>query len=169
MPDMRRSHQTAPASIPDIPVIPDHNSQDKFLVITPGLKIPLQDMQFDYSHASGPGGQHVNTTDSAVQLRFPFSSCTAFTDEIRRRLSTIAKHKINSRGELLISVSQSRSQIQNKKKALQNLKEIVRQALRKPATRKKSAVPAASKKNRLKTKKHQAEKRNLRQTPRMDE
>lgn len=169
MPDIRKSHQPVPGCIPDNPVLPDSDSQDKFLVITLALKIPLQEIQFDYSHASGPGGQHVNTTDSAVQLRFSVSSCTAFSDEIRRRLSTIARNKINTRGELLISVSQSRSQIQNKKKALQNLKEIVRQALRKPATRKNTVVPAASKHNRLQTKKHQAEKRNLRQTPRIDE
>ncbi len=168
MPAPHQSHQSASGGIANT-ALPESDRPDKYLVITPALKIPFLELHYEYTHASGPGGQHVNTTDSAVLLRFNVGSSSAFSPEIRQRLFAVARHKINANGELLITASQSRSQSQNKKKALHNLKEIVLQALRKPKPRKNTAVPAVSKHNRLQAKKNLAEKRKHRQTPRMDE
>jgi len=166
MPDFSQSKPLTPDSMPAVPV---KDSQDKYLLITPAVKIPLHDIQFEYSHASGPGGQHVNTTDSAVLLRFNIRTCSEFSAEIRRKLYSIARRKINLNGELLITASEFRSQKQNKKKALLSLKEIVQQATRETKPRKKTDVPAASKSQRLQAKKNRAEKRKQRKTPSMEE
>jgi len=139
------------------------------LSITPSLKIPLRAISFEFSHASGPGGQHVNTSDSSVQLRFNIDSCAALPQELREQLRSIARRRINGKGELLIKVSDSRSQLQNKKKALQHLEDILRQAMRKTKTRQKTAVPKASKTQRLQVKKKLAEKKRQRKTPLTDE
>lgn len=168
MSDNSQSKFLLPDGVSDA-AIPRKNIQDKYLLVTSAVKIPLHEIQFEYSHASGPGGQHVNTTDSAVLLRFHARSCQALSEEIRMRLQKIARRKMNARGELLITASEFRSQKQNKKKALQNLKELLKQAARKPNRRKRTSVPAASKSQRLQGKKHQAEKRQNRTPPHVDE
>ncbi len=168
MHDTSRSQQSPSGDMPDSSM-PQNDSREKYLLISSAVKIPMQDIQFEYSHASGPGGQHVNTTDSAVLLRFNIIFCSVLSEDIRRRIISLAGRKINARGELLITASEFRSQKQNKKKALQNLKAMLWQAVRKPQTRKKTVVPTASKTQRLQAKKRKAEKRNQRMTPGMDE
>lgn len=74
MPETERS-QSEESPMPENASRCQSAEQKKYLYLSAGLRIPLQDIRFDFSHASGPGGQHVNTTDSAVQLRFNILQC----------------------------------------------------------------------------------------------
>jgi ribosome-associated protein len=163
------SSKDQPSFLPDGASQSDSDSTGQLLSITPSLKIPLREISFEFSRASGPGGQHVNCTDSSVQLRLNIESCSALSQKMRGRLRIIARRKINGKGELLISVSESRSQLQNKRKALQQLEDILREAARKIKRRKKTVVPKASKARRLQGKKKTAEKKLQRQSPSIDE
>ncbi|MFA6930885.1 MAG: alternative ribosome rescue aminoacyl-tRNA hydrolase ArfB [Lentisphaeria bacterium] len=145
------------------------DEQKKYLYLSASLKIPLREIHFDFSHASGPGGQHVNTTDSAVQLRFNILQCQAIPNEIRERLLQSGNAKINARGEIQVCSKEFRSQIRNKKMALDRLRKILLQASKKMKRRKKTAPPTASKEKRLQSKKRQAVKRQKRQAPEMND
>lgn len=167
MPNDSHPHVIRKKQQPDL-LATDDESSEKSLSITSSLKIPAHSIRFSFSHASGPGGQHVNTADSAVLLRFDINSCASLSDEARGKLMLIAGRKINAKGELLLAASESRSQLMNKRQALKNLQEILREAVKKPKQRRDTAVPKHSKEKRLQEKKRHAEKLFRRQLPPLD-
>jgi len=51
------------------------------LVVSPALTIPASELDWRFSRSSGPGGQHVNTSDSRVQLSWNVSESTVISDD----------------------------------------------------------------------------------------
>ena len=134
-------------------------SQD--LVVDDRLLIPAAELCWRFSRASGPGGQHVNSTDSRVELLLDLERCTALGPFRRARLrQRLSAHLVN--GSLRVVVAEERSQWQNRQKALRRLAELLREGLKPdPPSRRQTRPTHASKKRRLNAKKRRGDlKRN---------
>lgn len=115
--------------------------------------IPWEEVVFSVMRSSGAGGQHVNKTNSAVQLRFSVDESIVLTDQQKERLKKKLSHRMTQSGEILIRSEEERDQKRNKENAYKILNELVLEGLKEPKKRiatkpKKSAV-----KKRLETKK----------------
>ncbi len=117
--------------------------------ITPSISIDPSDIQWSFIRASGPGGQHVNKTASAVQLRFKVNPNPHLPPDIRRRLLQIAGHRMASDGTLVIDARRFRSQARNRQDAMDRLIGLIQKAAYPPVRRRKTHLPPASKRRRL--------------------
>jgi len=123
------------------------------LPIRRGLSLPGWSMTEDFVLASGPGGQNVNKTASAVQLRFHPGTTGLFSDQQLRRLMEIAGQRAAKDGSILIQASRHRAQERNREDARERLKQLVLKALEPPPPpRKKTRPTRGSVERRLKAK-----------------
>jgi ribosome-associated protein len=135
------------------------------IAISPTLFIDEGDVSFLATTASGPGGQHVNKTASAVQLRFDLGANTTLPAGVKSRLRALAAGRISSEGLLLISAQRFRSQEQNRQDALERLFELIRQASHPPRPRRATKPTRSSREKRIEQKKRHGEQKRLRQLP----
>ena len=70
--------------------------------ITPEVAIPVAELEFRASRASGPGGQGVNTTDSRVELRFDLAGSPSLAEEAKQRALRRLGQRIDSNGVLRV-------------------------------------------------------------------
>ncbi|MGM0567200.1 MAG: alternative ribosome rescue aminoacyl-tRNA hydrolase ArfB [Bacteroidota bacterium] len=126
--------------------------------------------EFDYqtSGSSGPGGQHVNKTQSRVELRWNFGESERLTEEEKAQISQRLSTRINNQGELLITSQESRSQHVNKEKTREKCFALIEEALKPRKKRKKTKPTRSSKEKRLKKKKAHGEKKRWRKPPSAD-
>lgn len=147
-----------------------HTGRMDDLLVTPGpgaprgLRIPGAELEERFSHASGPGGQGVNTTDSRVQLSLDLATTSAL-DEVQRsralsRLSTKLAGTV-----LTITAAEQRSQRQNRRAARERLGSAVREALAPPVVRRATRPTKGSKRRRLEAKRRRADLKRSRRRP----
>ncbi|MBS3738443.1 MAG: aminoacyl-tRNA hydrolase [Psychroflexus sp.] len=125
----------------------------------------LNEVEFSTALSSGAGGQHVNKTETKVNLSWSVDESDGLLKEEKYRILRRLKHKINKKGYLQLSCSDTRSQHQNKKILINRFKEILNTAIQKPKKRKATKPTKSSIHRRLKNKSHQAQKKSLRQKP----
>ena len=113
--------------------------------ITGSLAIDPEEIQESFVRAAGPGGQHVNTTSTAVQLRFDVRRSPSLPDDVRQRLERLAGRRLTRDGVLILVAQGQRSQLRNREEALARLVELIREATYKPAPRVKTKVSRAAK------------------------
>ena len=120
--------------------------------ITESIELDDGEIQYKFIRSPGPGGQHVNKSATAVQLRFDAVHSTSLPENVRNRLLQTAKNRINSKGILIINANRFRSQDLNRKDALERLAElIVKSAQRlKPRCRTKPTIGSIKKKKEAK-------------------
>lgn len=123
------------------------------LPIDASLTIPGEELWFRASRAGGPGGQHVNTTASRVTLIWKLRTSAALDEEARERLLFRLASRLTDDGELQISVTDSRSQLQNRETARQRLAELVRAARVTPKARRPTRPSKGSQERRIAAKK----------------
>ena len=128
---------------------------------------PDDALEFRFVQASGPGGQHVNKTSSAVELRVTLSALRLRTD-VARRLALQQRGKINKQGELIIQAENFRSQLKNRKDALGRLEQMVRAASQAPKKRIATQPSQTAKRKRVDTKKQRGQTKSQRQKPNLD-
>ena len=126
------------------------------LSINDVLCIPQGDVLARYTRSGGPGGQHVNKTESAVELLWDVSGSNLVTEPMRARLISKLAGAIDSAGVLHVECSTERSQLRNRDEALRKLSRMVRSALVIPRKRKPTRPSAAAKERRLAGKKRDA-------------
>jgi ribosome-associated protein len=131
------------------------------LEITPGLEIDEQEIQMEFIHASGPGGQNVNKVASAVQLRFDTAS-PSLPQDVAERLRKLAGKRLSADGILVLEASRYRSQAQNRQDAIDRFVELVRAATKAPKARRRTQPTAESKRRRLAEKRRRGEIKRLR-------
>jgi len=120
-----------------------------------------------FTRASGPGGQHVNKTESAVQLRFDMAA-SDLAPAIKTRLARLAGSRLTKDGVILISADAERSRERNRAAARERLVALIDAASKRPKPRKKSR-PSLSSVKRQKEKKAVTSKRKaLRKKPGLD-
>ena len=132
--------------------------------ITGTLAIDPVEIHESFIRAAGPGGQHVNTTSSAVQLRFEVRHSPSLPDDVRARLERLAGHRLTRDGVLVLHAQGQRSQKRNREEALARLVELVRAAARPPTKRKPTKPTKASKRRRVDDKKRHGALKSLRRT-----
>jgi ribosome-associated protein len=130
--------------------------------ITAGLSIDPAEIHESFVRAAGPGGQHVNTTSTAVQLRFDVRRSPSLPEEVRQRLERLAGNRLTRDGVLVLQAQGERSQLRNRADALARLVALVRAAAQRPKPRKPTRPPKASKRRRLESKKHRGAVKSLR-------
>src|SRR5438045_787216 len=100
-----------------------------FLTVTPTLAIPRSELSYRASRAGGPGGQHVNTSSTRIELLWDLPSSAAVTDEERERLRAKLAARLDSGGMVRVVASDRRSQQQNRQAADERLIALVKRAL----------------------------------------
>lgn len=127
------------------------------LVINARVTIPAVELEYAASRSSGPGGQHVNTTDSRIQLRWNVEESAVLSDMQRARLLRTLASRLTESGDLLVACDTHRSQRRNREEAAQRLAQLVREALIPPRPRKKTRPTRASRERRLQEKKKRSD------------
>lgn len=117
---------------------------------------------FKTSRSSGPGGQHVNKTDSRVELRFNPQKSELLSDDQKVILHQKLSSQLTSDGDLIVVCQQERSQYKNKALAIEKLYELLHKALRPVKKRKATKPTRASIQKRMELKKQTAEKKKRR-------
>lgn len=133
-------------------------SQDG-IVITPALTIPRAELQLRASRAGGPGGQHVNTSSTRIELLWDLTHSTVVTEEVRARLLAKLTARLDAEGMVRVVASDRRSQAQNRQAAEERLAALVRQALVVPKKRRATRPTAASREQRLSEKRKRGERK----------
>ncbi|HSA32499.1 MAG TPA: alternative ribosome rescue aminoacyl-tRNA hydrolase ArfB [bacterium] len=134
------------------------------LRITATVAIPLSEIGFTAIRAEGPGGQHVNRTSSAVQIRFDIEA-SSLPDEMKRRLRARRDHRITAAGVIIIKVQDERSLTRNKETALERLADLIRRTIVVPKKRKPTKPTKSSVEKRIAGKKKRGETKRLRRLP----
>ena len=132
-----------------------------------GLVIPTGELLERFSRSSGPGGQHVNTADSRVQLSLDLATTTALDEPQRTRaLQALAARLSGS--VLTVAVEENRSQRRNRATARQRLADLLRDAVAPPAPRRPTRPTLGSRRRRLQRERRRAEIKRNRRRPDLD-
>jgi ribosome-associated protein len=124
--------------------------------IRPGLAIPAEEVTFTASRSSGPGGQHVNVTESRVTLWFDLVGSPSLSESQKARLRERLAGRIGKDGRLRISVQSARSQHQNKQAALELFAALLAAALTPRKKRRPTKPTKASQERRLDAKRRRS-------------
>jgi ribosome-associated protein len=118
------------------------------------IEIDEDELVLKAVRASGPGGQHVNKTSTAVELRFDALSSPNLPEGVKARVKGIAGRRMNLEGVIVLQAEAHRSQERNRQDAVDRLVEILAKAAEPPPPpRKKTRPTKASKERRLTAKK----------------
>ena len=120
---------------------------------------------FKTSRSSGPGGQHINKTETRVTLRFNVLESKYLDSEQKNRIIQKLSGYVNAEGELIINAEDSRSQIRNKELCVQKFYDFIEYALKKPKKRIPTKPSRAAIRKRIENKRKNAEKKNRRKNP----
>jgi ribosome-associated protein len=116
----------------------------------------VSEFHFQTSRSGGKGGQHVNTTESKVELAFHVASSAFLSYEQKHLISHKLKNKIDSEGFLHLYESTDRSQHANKDTLIKKALKLIAAALIKPKKRVPTKVSKAAKRKRVDDKKHKS-------------
>jgi ribosome-associated protein len=143
------------------------------MTVTPGdppwLEDALTEVVERAVRASGPGGQHVNKTSTAVELRFDVSASAAVPDEVKSRLARLAGARMTGEGVIVLFAQEHRSQMLNREAARDRLAALLRQAAIRPKRRRPTRPTLASRRERLEGKARRSGVKALRGRPARDD
>ncbi|HWD47235.1 MAG TPA: alternative ribosome rescue aminoacyl-tRNA hydrolase ArfB, partial [Actinomycetota bacterium] len=124
--------------------------------ITPELAIPVAELEFRASRSSGPGGQGVNTTDSRVELRFDLAGSPSLPDEAKARALRRLGPRLDSGGVLRVVAQTQRSQLANRRAAVDRFTELMSAALATPRPRRPTRPTRAAAARRVESKRRRS-------------
>lgn len=134
---------------------------DAFIVAGP-LRVPRSELTWRATRSGGPGGQHVNTSATRVELTWDVAGSPSLTEPQRKRLLKKLSSRLDGQGVLRLTESGSRSQHRNREVVTERFAETIEAALREPRPRKRTRPPRAAKEARLRAKKLRGDKKRLR-------
>ncbi len=133
-----------------LPTVGDDATEDVLRLAT-GPAIPMVELSWRFSSAGGPGGQHVNTSNTRAEVRFDVARSPSLPEESRERL-------VARLGPVVTVVAgDRRSQLRNRELALQRLRRRLDEALRVDPPRRATRPTSGSQRRRLESKRRRAE------------
>lgn len=133
--------------------------------ITRRLTIPDAEIELSFARSGGPGGQHVNTAATKVELRFDVDGSGSLDDTQRERIRAHLANRITKDGVLVLRSSEHRSQADNRRAVVGRFRNLLREALRPRKHRRATNPTRASEERRLEEKRQRAERKRLRKDP----
>ena len=133
--------------------------------VTPEIAIPVAELEFRASRASGPGGQGVNTTDSRVELRFDVAGSPSLSPAARERALRRLGPRLDASGVLRVVAQAQRSQLANRRAAVERFAELLAAALATPRPRRPTRPSRAAAARRVESKRRRAATKRLRGRP----
>jgi ribosome-associated protein len=127
--------------------------------ITDTIVIDDEELNFKALTSTGPGGQHVNKSQTAVQLRFDIIQSPSLPYDIQQRLIHLGGSRVNNDYQLVITARRHRSQARNKREVIERLCELIRKASQRPKPRLKRKRSAADNQSRLEQKHRHSERK----------
>ncbi len=124
--------------------------------------IPAHAIRWQFSRSQGPGGQHVNKTNSRAELRIDIQQTDFLAPAVAQRLRAHAGNRVTTAGELVVTSQRFREQNRNINDCLAKLSALLIKALDLPKTRRATQPTRASKTRRLERKKHRGATKKLR-------
>ncbi len=131
-------------------------NEESTLYINEIVQIPLSELRFRFSKSSGPGGQHVNKSETRVTLLFDVRNSPTLTEEQKDLLLEKLRNRMDKTGMLQLHVQMFRSQKRNRDTAVFQLQSLLTHALKKPKKRKRRKPSKAAKERRLVAKKRRS-------------
>lgn len=136
--------------------------------ITDLIAIEDDEIEVRHARASGPGGQNVNKTSTAIELRFDVRGSPSLPDDVRARLERLAGSRLTLDGVLVLFAQEHRSQELNRQAAIERLVDLIRRASVRPKPRKATKPTYASKLRRLQGKASRSGVKARRAKPQLD-
>jgi ribosome-associated protein len=134
-----------------------------------GLIIPAGELRASASRSSGPGGQHVNKSNTRVTLRWNIETSEVLSDRQRALLRSRLDHRLTRGGELILHAGRARSRARNLERARERLMEIVREGLATARTRIATKASAGARKRQTQQKKLRSAVKSQRRRPGFDD
>jgi ribosome-associated protein len=123
-----------------------------------------ENMAMSFSRSGGPGGQNVNKVNTKVTARVSIVEIAVLTESQKFMIREKLHSRINEEGELVISVSDTRSQLKNREIALVRMLNLILSALHVQKKRKKTRPSRAAREKRLDNKRKISEKKSSRRS-----
>jgi len=127
------------------------------LHIRNGVVIPGYEIEISASRSGGPGGQHVNKVSTRITVRWNVKNSVALNEVQKIRALQNLQNILTKDGDLIIHSGSERSQIQNKKLALEKLAHQIKKALFVPRKRMKTKISKGAKEKRLQQKAYKSD------------
>jgi ribosome-associated protein len=121
--------------------------------VTRSIAIDEREVEESFTRSSGPGGQHVNTTDSAVLLRFDVWGSPNLPDLVKQRMSVLAGSRLSKDGVLTLRGESNRSQEMNRREVRERLVALIQEATIVPKKRRPTKPSKSAKARRVDEKK----------------
>lgn len=139
------------------------------LYVTDTLSIPFSELRYQFSRSGGPGGQHVNRTETQVELTFDVQGSASLDDSRRARVLGKLASFIDSRGVLHLTCQTTRSQARNRAEVTERFQRLLRQALHVPRRRRPTRPSRAAVERRLQEKRRAGTLKQERRRQQLDE
>lgn len=137
--------------------------------ITPSINIADIEIEERFVRAPGPGGQKVNKTESAVQVRFDARKSPALSNAVFLRLKKLAGRRMTREGVIVIAANRFRTQEKNRRDALDRLIALVREAAEPPKYKRPTKPSKSAKRRRLDSKRQHGNIKKTRGKVRFDD
>ncbi|RNC87816.1 MAG: aminoacyl-tRNA hydrolase [Winogradskyella sp.] len=128
----------------------------------------LHEVKYRAVRSSGSGGQHVNKVATKMELYFNIQTSSFFSYEEKERLKVALSSRLNRNGVLILSCSETRSQLKNKTIVTRRFIQLVTEGLKEEKERVPTKIPRAVKQKRLNNKRRNSEKKANRKKPNID-
>ena len=145
------------------------NEQGRGIRLAPRVIVAPGELEVRATRSGGPGGQHVNTSSTRIELSWNVAASPSLTEDVRERLLEKLESRLHGEGILRVVASGSRSQRRNRLEALEHMRDLVRAALKRRKRRRPTKPSQAAVQKRIDEKKRRSERKRRRRPPRPDD